>query len=151
MLRNTFVFMLAIASLVALACGSANDSGSTSNAAAQSGSTANTPPVSAQAPGGDTAVLPSVTSCLSLVRAGSYAEAISPCVEAVKNAPDNAEVAAALAQARSAVSANAAKAQAAAGEAAAGIQAGAEDKATSEAQGLLNKAAGGGSPKDLGN
>lgn len=76
------------------------------------------PPSEAAAPVAETPH-PSVQGCLDLVREGRLAEAVAPCTEAVRNAPDNAEVAAALEQAKAAGSEKAAAAaQAAAGEAA---------------------------------
>ncbi len=43
---------------------------------------------------------PSVASCLDLVKASRWAEAVAPCTEAVRNAPGNREVASALERAR---------------------------------------------------
>ena len=50
-------------------------------------------------PGGGEAH-PSVASCLDLVKASRWAEAVAPCTEAVRNAPGNREVASALERAR---------------------------------------------------
>jgi hypothetical protein len=67
-----------------------------------SGPLSDTGPVSS-APGESEAgavIHPSVTSCLDLVRAGRFADAIAPCTEAVRRAPDNQQVADALGRAR---------------------------------------------------
>ncbi len=94
--------------LGALACGS--------------GSESTTPPVSSGTPAGrelveekpgtwkesapaassteEAAAHPSVTSCLGLVKQSRWAEAVPPCTEAVRNAPGNQEVSAALARAK---------------------------------------------------
>jgi len=141
--RNTFVVLVTLAMFAALGCGSANDTGSASSSSATSGSTAGTPPVSAPAPEAAANLLPSVVGCLNLVKAERYAEAISPCTQALQDAPDNADVTAALARARNGVAATAAGAEAAAADAAAQAQTGAEDKAAAQAQGMLNKALGG--------
>lgn len=71
---------------------------------------------------------PSVPRCLDLVRAGELVEAVSPCTEALKNAPGNDEVAAALEKARTAASE---QATAAATDAASGAAAGATGDAAS--------------------
>ena len=121
-----------------LACGS-GDSGSSPSGSAPSATTPTAGGTSGTqggaASGSDVAAMPpeseihpSVPRCLDLVRDGQYAEAVTPCTEAVRNAPTNPEVAAALERARTEASA---QASAAAQKAAADAAAGAADDATS--------------------
>jgi hypothetical protein len=65
------------------------------------------------------AIHPSVTGCLDLVRAGRFADAIAPCTEAVRRAPDNQQVADALERAREGAAQQAAAAAQESGAAAA--------------------------------
>lgn len=119
----------AVLLMAALACGS-GDSGPTAatpspsptqGSGASSGVATQTGSGDAGAPAAETTVHPSVPRCLDLVRAGQLVEAVTPCSEALKNAPDNQQVAAALDRAKQAASEQAsAAAQAAANDAAAG-------------------------------
>jgi hypothetical protein len=73
--------------------------GSTGSDAGGAGSTD-----SAESSASEAALHPSVPRCLDLVRAGQLVEAVTPCTEAVRNAPGNEEVAAALDEAKAAAS-----------------------------------------------
>jgi hypothetical protein len=115
--------------LIAFACG--GDEGQQPGAPGPAGGAGEADVASEAAAAAD----PSVQSCLDLVRAGSYAEAIAPCTEAVRRAPENREVQTALDQARS----GAAEAMAgAAEEAAAGADAAGEE-AASQLEGATEK------------
>jgi hypothetical protein len=110
--------------LIALACG--GDDGQQPGAGAPAGGTGEADEVSAGAAD------PSVQGCLDMVRAGRYADAIAPCTEAVRRAPENREVQTALEKARSG-----------AAEAAAGARQGAEQAADEAASGAADAAAKG--------
>jgi len=122
-----------------LACGS-GDSGTSPSGSAPSataptaggaagtqGGAAGSSDVAAMPP--ESEIHPSVPRCLDLVRDGEYAEAVTPCTEAVRNAPNNREVAAALERART--------------EATAQATAAAQDAATNAAQDAATNAAAG--------
>jgi len=79
--------------LIALACG--GDEGQQAGAGDPAGEAGEATAESA------VAVHPSVQGCLDMVRAGRYADAIAPCTEAVRRAPDNREVQTALEKAQS--------------------------------------------------
>jgi len=89
---------------------------------------------------------PSAARCLDLVRQERLIEAVAPCTEAVRNAPDDREVAAALERAqsgaRSAAADQAAAAQSAAADQAAAAQSTASDAASDAAAGAVEDAAG---------
>jgi hypothetical protein len=114
--------VFAISLMALLACGSGeSNSGAT-------GSTSETPPVSAKMPSASEAKAPAapqapaaaaqqpdaaanasvISSCLDLVKSGEYQQAVPVCLEAAKIDAQNAEVKAALAKAQAETAAKAA-------------------------------------------
>ncbi len=75
----------------------------------------------------------SAGTCLDLVRASRFAEAIAPCTQAVREAPDNVDVAQALKQAQAAVATTAGEARDAAAAAASQAAGDAVEKGTADA------------------
>ena len=82
---------------------------------------------------------PSVASCLDLVRAGRLLEAVAPCTEALRNAPDNRDVAAALGRAKAAAAEQASAAAQAAVDGAGAVASDAAANAVDESANSLTK------------
>lgn len=118
--------------LVAFACG--GDEGQQPGAGGPAGGTGEADAAPELAGADD----PSVQGCLDLVRAQRYAEAIAPCTEALRRAPENREVQTALEEARSGAAEALAGAADAAEQAARGADA-AGGEAASQLEGATEK------------